>query len=149
MINHTGNNTLPRMQIYGDFSSPGQVVLGDESCSRDCGFKSRHRIVDGHDIFTFICFWSCMVCLKRSKINKKRPGLASLKKLISHSMAHSLIRLISGGNDCFLLLSPYRSQDCLKQTTAAADVTTTDVTTSASPTTTTTATVQNLLLKCF
>ena len=32
--------------------SPGLVVMGDDSCSEGHGFKSRHRILDGHlDIF--------------------------------------------------------------------------------------------------
>ena len=31
--------------------SPGLVVMGDDSSSRGCGFGSRHRILDGHDLF--------------------------------------------------------------------------------------------------
>ena len=31
--------------------SPGLVVMGDNSCSRGHGFKSRHCILDEHDIF--------------------------------------------------------------------------------------------------
>ena len=27
------------------------MVMGDDSVSRGCGFESRHRILDGHDIF--------------------------------------------------------------------------------------------------
>ena len=30
--------------------SPGLVVMGDNSCSRGCGFNSRHIISDRHDI---------------------------------------------------------------------------------------------------
>ena len=57
--------------------SPGLVVMGDDSCSNGRGFESRRRILDGH-FFTFICCKNCNVCLKRPKINKKRPGLAHL-----------------------------------------------------------------------
>ena len=28
--------------------SPDLVVMGDDSCSKGCGFKSRRRILDGH-----------------------------------------------------------------------------------------------------
>ena len=28
------------------------MVMGDDSCSRGCGFDSRRRILDGHDIFS-------------------------------------------------------------------------------------------------
>ena len=31
--------------------SRGLVVLRDDSCSRGRGFESRHRVLDGHDIF--------------------------------------------------------------------------------------------------
>ena len=32
--------------------SPDLVVMGDDSCSKGCGFESRRRILDGH-FFTF------------------------------------------------------------------------------------------------
>ena len=35
------------------------------------------------DIFTLICCHNCNVCLERPKINKKRPGMAHLKKTFS------------------------------------------------------------------
>ena len=55
--------------------SPGLVVMGDDSCSKGNGFKSRCRILDGH-FFTLICCKNCIdVCLKRSKINKKEAGV--------------------------------------------------------------------------
>ena len=37
--------------------SPGLVVMGDDSCSRGCGFESHRRMLDRHDM-------------------KKMPGLA-------------------------------------------------------------------------
>ena len=54
--------------------------MGRDSRSEGCGFESRHHMLDGH-FFTHICWKNCNVCLKRSKINKKRPGLAHLKKV--------------------------------------------------------------------
>ena len=57
------------------------MVKGRGSCSKGCGFKSRDRILDGH-FFTYMCCKICNVCLKRPKINKKRPGLVDLKKTI-------------------------------------------------------------------
>ena len=52
--------------------SPGLVVMGGDTYSEGCGFKSRHCILDGH-FFTYICCKNCNdVCLKRPKINDKR-----------------------------------------------------------------------------
>ena len=59
------------------------MVMGDDSCSRGRGFKSRHHILDGQDIFsTLICCKNCIVRLKKTenKINEKRPGLAHFFK---------------------------------------------------------------------
>ena len=54
------------------------MVMGDDSISRGRGFESWRHILDGH-FFTLICCKSFIVCLKRPKINKKRPGLAHFK----------------------------------------------------------------------
>ena len=52
--------------------SPGLVVMGGDSCSKDHGFKSWHLILDGH-FFALICCKFCNdVCLKIPKINDKR-----------------------------------------------------------------------------
>ena len=61
------------------------MVIGDDSCSKGRGFESRRRILDGLTFFTLICCKNCIdVCLKRPKINEKRPGLAHffLKKTV-------------------------------------------------------------------
>ena len=63
---------------------PGLVVMGGDSCSEGRGFKSQHRILDGH-FFTFICCKNCNVCLKKTKINEKRPGMGHLKKHLTES----------------------------------------------------------------
>ena len=34
--------------------SPGLVVMGGNSCSKGCGFKSQHRILDGHFSHYFV-----------------------------------------------------------------------------------------------
>ena len=57
------------------------MVIGDDSCSKGCGFESRRRILDGLTFFTLIYCKNCIdVCLKRPKINEKRPGLAHFFK---------------------------------------------------------------------
>ena len=58
--------------------NPGLVVMGDNSCLRGCGFKSRRH--DGHDIFNLACCKNCIVCLRRSKINEKEDGVGQFKK---------------------------------------------------------------------
>ena len=55
------------------------MVMGVDSRSKGRGFESQRRILDGH-FFTLICCKNCIVCLKRPKINKKRPGLAQFLK---------------------------------------------------------------------
>ena len=49
-------------------------VMGDDSCSKGCGFESQGHILDGH-FFTLICYKNCIVCLKRPKINEKEAGV--------------------------------------------------------------------------
>ena len=54
------------------------MVMGEDSCSKDHEFEYRCHILYGHlFFFTLICCKSCIVCLKRPKINKKeaRVGL--------------------------------------------------------------------------
>ena len=34
--------------------SPGLVVMGGDLCSKGCGFESRHRTLDGYNIFSYI-----------------------------------------------------------------------------------------------
>ena len=63
--------------------SPGLVVMGGDSCSKGCGFESRHRIrMDGH-FFTYICCKNCNdACLKSLKIKgKSGRGWPIYKKL--------------------------------------------------------------------
>ena len=55
------------------------MVMGDDSCSKGCGFESRHHILDGH-FFTLICCKNCIVSLKRPKINEKEAGVGPFKK---------------------------------------------------------------------
>ena len=54
--------------------SPGLVVMGRDSRFGGRGFKSWHRILNGH-FFTYICFKNCSgVCLKRPKKTKRGLG---------------------------------------------------------------------------
>ena len=56
------------------------MVMGDDSCSRDCGFESQRRILDGH-FFALICCKNFIVCVKSSKINEKEAEVGPFKKL--------------------------------------------------------------------
>ena len=51
--------------------SPGVVVMGGDSWSEGCGFKSKHCILDGHS-FSLICCKNCNVCLKETENKRKR-----------------------------------------------------------------------------
>ena len=55
--------------------------MGDNSCLKGRGFESLHHMLDGH-FYALICCKNCIVCLKRAKLNVKRPGLAHLLNLI-------------------------------------------------------------------
>ena len=60
------------------------MVMGDNSCSKGCGFKSWRRMLDAHlDIFHMIGCKNCIVCLRRPKINEKEAGVGPFKKRIS------------------------------------------------------------------
>ena len=53
------------------------VIMGDESCLRGRGFKSRRHMLDGHDIFShlFDVKTVLFVCLNTLKINQKEAGV--------------------------------------------------------------------------
>ena len=70
-------NVLCPQRMDREGGSPRQVVMGDDSCSRGRGFKSRHRKLDGHFLHLFVveivlCVW------KRPKINEKEAGVGPL-----------------------------------------------------------------------
>ena len=67
------------------------MVMGGDSHSESRGFKSRQRILDGHFSHIFVVkVWN--VCLKRPKINEKRPGLAHFykKRILPVLSRHSI-----------------------------------------------------------
>ena len=43
---------LPHTVSYACFA--GLVVMGGDSCSKGCGFKSRHCILGGHFLLIFV-----------------------------------------------------------------------------------------------
>ena len=72
-----GAVTMPCKEFGRRGGSPGLVVMGGDACSKGRGFKSRCRILDGHDIFShWFVVKIVLFVRKRPKINKKRPGLA-------------------------------------------------------------------------
>ena len=69
--------------------SPGLVVMGRNSRSEGCGFKSQHHKLDGQ-FFTYICCKNCYdVCLKRPKINEKEAGFGPFFLKKNNSMGTS------------------------------------------------------------
>ena len=68
--------------------SPGLVVMGGDSRSKGRGFESRHRILDGLDIFShWFVVEIVLFVWKRPKINEKEAGMAHfLKKEIKNMM---------------------------------------------------------------
>ena len=61
--------------------SPGLVVMGDDSCSKGCGFELQCCKLDVHlDIFHIDLLENCIVCLKRLKINEKEAGVGPFFK---------------------------------------------------------------------
>ena len=73
--------------------SPGLVVMGDDSCSKGNGFKSRCRILDGH-FFTLICCKNCIdVCLKKTENKWKRVRGWSIFFKKKQEIGHDQIEL--------------------------------------------------------
>ena len=62
------------------------MVMGGDSRSKGCGFKSRHRILDGHFSHIFVVK-ICNVCLKRPKKNEKEAGVGPFLK---HPILHKI-----------------------------------------------------------
>ena len=61
------------------------MVKGRDSCSEGHGFESRHCILDGHQSFSHIFVVRIViVCLKKTKITKKRPSLGHILKSMSY-----------------------------------------------------------------
>ena len=59
------------------------MVMGDNSCSRRCGFKSQHHILNKHDIFHIDLLLNCIVCLKTTENKIKRGRGWPIKYLFS------------------------------------------------------------------
>ena len=49
------------------------MVMGGDSCSEGCGFKSQHSILEGHFSHLFVVK-IVMFVLKKTKINEKEAG---------------------------------------------------------------------------
>ena len=73
--------TFPRLTFLTRLTirSPGLMVMGDNSCLRGCGFKSRFHIIGWALHFSHWVFVKCIVCSKRPKINEKETGVGPLK----------------------------------------------------------------------
>ena len=59
--------------------SLGLVVMGGDSCSEGCGFKSQHCILEGHFSHLFVVK-IVMFVLKKTKINEKEAGYGPFLK---------------------------------------------------------------------
>ena len=67
-FNHQKRRITTLGKYFDKGGSPGLVVMGGDSCSEGCGYKSRCRTLDGHDIFSHrFIVKNCIVCLKRLK----------------------------------------------------------------------------------
>ena len=55
--------------------------MGDDSCTRGCGFRSRHRILDGYFSHSFVVKNVPSVCFKIPKINEKEAKINYAKIL--------------------------------------------------------------------
>ena len=84
--------------------SPGLVVMGRDSRPEGRGFKSLHRILDGHFSHTFVVKIVLFVW-KRPKINEKEAGVGTFlkqKNYGGYKFSHGLLQ-------CFLVkLFPVR-----------------------------------------
>ena len=81
------NKQRPNRQIVNHSISKqtnikhGLVVMGEDSCSKGCGFKSQHHILDGHFSHIFVVK---IGMLEKTKINEK--GVEDSSFLNRHSL---------------------------------------------------------------
>ena len=68
--------------------------MGDDSSSRDHGFESRRRILDGHFSHWFVVKFVLFVW-KRSKINEKEAGVGPFKKK-NCTIIYSIVSCVKG-----------------------------------------------------
>ena len=54
------------------------MVMGRDSCSKGCGFKSQHHILDGH--FSHLFVVKIVMLFEKTKINGKEAGDGPFKK---------------------------------------------------------------------
>ena len=50
------------------------MVMGGDSRSKGREFESRHRILDGHDIFSHLFVLKIVMLFEKTKINEKEAG---------------------------------------------------------------------------
>ena len=55
-------------------SFPGLVVMGDDSCSKGCGFESGRQILDGMTFFHIDLLQNLYGCLFEKTENKQKKG---------------------------------------------------------------------------
>ena len=73
------------------------MVMGDDSCSRGCGFESRRCILDGYFSHRFVV--KIVLCLKRSKINKKDAGDGHFLKKTTNLLSRYYNHVSLGGTE--------------------------------------------------
>ena len=55
--------------------NPGLVVIGGDSCSEGCGFKSHRHILDGHFSQLFVA----RIVFEKTKLNEKEAHFLNKK----------------------------------------------------------------------
>ena len=56
-------------------------VMGDDSCTRGCGFKSQCRILNGHEIFSHWFAVKIVLFARKDPKNEKEAGVGPFKKI--------------------------------------------------------------------
>ena len=70
--------TLALKQCYALGWSPGLVVMGDDSCSKGCGFESRRHLLDGHLYIVSHYLLQKLKCLFENTENKRKEARVGL-----------------------------------------------------------------------
>ena len=79
------------------------MVMADNSCSKDRGFESQRRILDGH-FFTLICCKNCIVCLKKTVNKQKEAGVGPFLKIKKKYLYLPYVKLSPNQNNISISL---------------------------------------------
>ena len=95
-----------------DGGSPGLMLMGGDSCSKGCEFKSWHNILDGHFLHTYIFVVKFVMCVWKDE-NKWKRGRVSpffitgrMSWMYTNELLFTALSLCYGSSDITVVTVP-------------------------------------------